>query len=386
MFTNASYKIILPIKGKDRNKYNYVYQITELSTRMKYIGSRGCKIDDVYKDLKKYKSSTSNECFKISQQLNPLNYHYEILSYHETRKEANLAECELHDLYNVKTNSFFYNKSNQTENGFGVGGKVCVKDKFGNTFLVNCDDPKFLSGELVSTTKGKVAVKDKFGNRFHVDKNDKRLITGEVETFTKGKVVVKDKNGNISQVDCDNSRFLSGELISIHKNKSVFLDKDGNTQYLDKDDERIKSEDLVHLNKGKSVRKDKDGNIFWLDKNDPRIINEGLESVHKGKVLCIDKGGNIFYVHKSDERFLSGKLSGVNIGKTSVKDRNGNTFMADKNDKRLITGELIGATGRWISVDGEIYSNRILQEKYNLSYGQVSKRCKSDKWPNWNYL
>lgn len=38
MFTNAAYKIILPIKGKDRNKYNYVYQITELSTRMKYIG------------------------------------------------------------------------------------------------------------------------------------------------------------------------------------------------------------------------------------------------------------------------------------------------------------------------------------------------------------
>ena len=48
MYTNAAYKIILPIKGKDRNKYNYVYQITELSTRMKYIGSIGCKLDMVY--------------------------------------------------------------------------------------------------------------------------------------------------------------------------------------------------------------------------------------------------------------------------------------------------------------------------------------------------
>jgi hypothetical protein len=134
------------------------------------------------------------------------------------------------------------------------------------------------------------------------------------------------------------------------------------------------------------VRKDKDGNVIILDKNDPRIINEGLESVHKGMVLCKDKSGNTLYIHKTDERFLSGELSGINIGKTSVKDRSGNTFMADKNDERLITGELIGATGRWISVDGEIYSNRILQEKYNLSYGQVSKRCKSDKWPNWNYV
>jgi hypothetical protein len=386
MFTNATYKIILPIKGEDRNKYNYVYQITELSTGMKYIGSRGCKIDDVYKDLKKYKSSTTNKCFKISQKLNPLNYHYEILSYHTTREEANLAEGELHDLYDVKVNLSFYNKTNRTENGFGASGKTCVKDKYGNAFLVNCDDPRFLSGELISTTKGKVCVKDKFGNSFHVDKNDARLITGEVESFTKGKTVVKDKNGNMSQVDCNDPRFLSGELISIHKNKSCFLNKDGSTLYLDIDDERIKSECLIHVNKRKSIRKDKNGNIIRLDKNDPRIINEGLESVHKGMVLCKDKSGNTLYIHKTDERFLSGELSGINIGKTSVKDRSGNTFMADKNDERLITGELIGATGRWISVDGEIYSNRILQEKYNLSYGQVSKRCKSDKWPNWNYV
>ena len=192
MFTNATYKIILPIKGEDRNKYNYVYQITELSTGMKYIGSRGCKIDDVYKDLKKYKSSTTNKCFKISQKLNPLNYHYEILSYHTTREEANLAECDLHDLYNVKANSFFYNKCNQTTSGFDVAGFTTVKDKNGNTFMVSCNDDRLKTGELVSIVKNKICVKDKDNNKF--------------------------------LIDCDDSRFLSGELTSIHKNKVAFKD------------------------------------------------------------------------------------------------------------------------------------------------------------------
>ena len=36
MFTNAAYKIILPIKGKDRNKYNYVDKNLKFSLSKKY--------------------------------------------------------------------------------------------------------------------------------------------------------------------------------------------------------------------------------------------------------------------------------------------------------------------------------------------------------------
>ncbi len=41
--SNTIYSAILPVISQDKNKYNYVYQITEISTGMKYIGSRGTK-------------------------------------------------------------------------------------------------------------------------------------------------------------------------------------------------------------------------------------------------------------------------------------------------------------------------------------------------------
>jgi hypothetical protein len=45
---------------------------------------------------------------------------------------------------------------------------VTVKDKDGNTFSVNLNDPRYISGELVGVTKGMMPVKDKNGNGFVV--------------------------------------------------------------------------------------------------------------------------------------------------------------------------------------------------------------------------
>ena len=44
MSINIYYKLITPFRSKENNKYNYVYQITEISTGKKYIGSRGSTI------------------------------------------------------------------------------------------------------------------------------------------------------------------------------------------------------------------------------------------------------------------------------------------------------------------------------------------------------
>jgi hypothetical protein len=176
--SNTIYTLISPVISQDKNKFNFVYQITEISTGMKYIGSKGTKCSNPYKDLKNYKSSSTNKCFKINQILNPLNYHYEILSYHETRKEAIFEESRLHYLYDVKCNTNYYNKSNQTLNGFSTAGKITVKDKDGNTFLTNTNNPDYLSGKLVSVCKGKVVVKDKDGNISQIDINDPRYLCG----------------------------------------------------------------------------------------------------------------------------------------------------------------------------------------------------------------
>jgi len=107
---------------------------------------------------------------------------------------------------------------NLTLGGFGTWhhcnrrNKLTVKDKDGNTMSVSVDDPKYLSGELVSFFKDKVPVKDKDGNTFQVDKNDPRYISGELVSTSKGMVTVKDKEGNTSRVSKYDYKYLNGEL------------------------------------------------------------------------------------------------------------------------------------------------------------------------------
>ena len=107
--SNIIYSAILPVISQDKNKFNFVYQITEISTGIKYIGSHGTAKSDPLKDLKKYKSSTKDIWFELNQINNPLNYWYEILSYHSTRDEATLEESRLHFLYDVKCNPKYPN-------------------------------------------------------------------------------------------------------------------------------------------------------------------------------------------------------------------------------------------------------------------------------------
>ena len=67
---------------------------------------------------------------------------------------------------------------------------MVVVDKNGNTFQVNKDDPRYLSGELISINKGKVIVKDKDGRRFKVNIDDPRYLSGELIQATTGKMYI----------------------------------------------------------------------------------------------------------------------------------------------------------------------------------------------------
>ena len=253
--SNTIYSAILPVISQDKNKYNYVYQITEISTGIKYIGSRGSKKLSAIKDLKKYKSSTKDDLFKQNQKLNPLNYYYEILSYHPTRTVATNEEARLHALYDVKNNPLYYNRSNQTPTGFDTVGRVTVRDKYGNTSSVLIDDPRYLSGELVHHTKGKLTVKDNNIFKF-ITVEEYYLNTHIYNTITKNKIIATDKNNNYYRIDKNDPRYLSGELTDINKNKIVVKDKYNNYYRLDKNDPRYLSGELVGINKNKPISED----------------------------------------------------------------------------------------------------------------------------------
>lgn len=141
--------------------YSYVYLITEISTNKKYIGVRSCDINPENDLGKTYFSSSTNKDFINRQKSCKEDYLYEVLSIFKTRKEANEEEIRLHDLYNVGINEKFYNKAKSKSNGFDTSGKVVVKDENNNTMLVPVNDPRYLSGELISTIKNKVVVKIK---------------------------------------------------------------------------------------------------------------------------------------------------------------------------------------------------------------------------------
>ena len=383
--SNTIYSIILPIISQDKNKFNFVYQITEISTGMKYIGSHGTKKVDPLKALKKYKSTTKDKCFKLNQELNPLNYHYEILSYHSTRDEATLEESRLHFLYDVKTNPKYYNKSNQTANGFSTAGKVVTKDECGNIHFVSCDDPRYLSGELISISHGMIVAKDIYNNCYQVSIDDPRYLSGELVSTLTGKVMAKDADGNVYQVNKDDPRYLSGKLVGNASGQVTVRDKNGNIQSVATNDPRYLSGELVHNTTGCNVVRDSDGNTLQVSVNDPRYLSGELVSIAKGKVAVKDKDGNNYQVDVDDPRYLSGELTHINKNKITAKDKNGNTYSITKDDPRYLSGELIGIKGKWCKIDNILYSTKEVASAYNITISQVSRRCKSSNY-NWELV
>ena len=198
-------------------KYHYTYLITEISTGMKYIGVRSCN-NLPEKDIGiTYFSSSSNKNFIKNQKENKNNYKYEVLQTFETRREAILNEIELHEKYCVDNDSNFYNIVKSSNIGLDTTNKTTVKDKNNNIFLVDINDPRLKTGELVGQTKGFINVYDINGNMYFIDKTDDRI--GKTLFHNRKNMInTYDKYGNKYYISCNDERYKNGSLISI-KNK-----------------------------------------------------------------------------------------------------------------------------------------------------------------------
>jgi len=114
------------------------------------------------------------------------NFEKIILEFFENKDEMLQREKE------VVNESFV--KRADTYNRIIGGGKlntlnsVVVKDKENNTFLVNKNDKRYLSGELISIHKNKITVRDKNGKCLKVDRNDSRYLNGELISHVKGRI------------------------------------------------------------------------------------------------------------------------------------------------------------------------------------------------------
>ena len=371
-------------KIKYDNVYNYVYCITHRITKMKYIGSRKCSIDP-YTDLKKYKTSSSDQCFKAELKNIPFNFEYEILSYHSSRKDAYKRECELHQLFNVKDNPMYYNRCNAIESGFDVTGYVRAKDCQGNHYYISKNDSRYKSGELVHANKGIAFYYDN-GKVIALDKNDKRR--NELQSVNKSKIIVT--NGtDIFAINKNDSRYKK-TLFPINKGKVRVRDLHNNTKQIDVSDPlyNVTYFYIPHENKSMQNRLP----VYDTSLNCMKVVslydyynNDNYRSVNEGKVN-VTNGTDSFQVSK--EEYRNGEYDSTTKGKVNVKDKFGNIFCIDINDIRYKNGEIIGVTGFWYEVNGIVYSYKQLKLLYNISASAIRKRCRStnEKWKDWKII
>lgn len=93
--------------------------------------------------------------------------------------DCKIWESKVLERLDAQNHPNFLNEKNG-DNKWDTTGKIPVRDENGNTFSVSTDDPRYLSGDLVSTAKGFVVVKDSDGKTFYVSKDDQRFISGEL--------------------------------------------------------------------------------------------------------------------------------------------------------------------------------------------------------------
>lgn len=309
-------------------KYYLIYKITNLLNNKIYVGAHSTNnLSDKYmgssKHLRKDIKLFGKENF-LKETLFIFDNKLDMM-----RKESEIVDknfCFREDTYNVMVGGI--------SGSFNFLGMTTVKDSNGNLMKVYTDDPRYLSGELMSHSKGTVPVVDNDGNNFRVSIDDPRYLSGELSFNCKNRVPVIDISGNTFSVDKNDSRYLSGELKYIQKGKVLVIDKCGNK--------------------------------FSVDINDPRYLSGELVHNLKDTIVVKDNNGNRLCVKKDDQRYLSGELVGWAKGRPGIKGMLGKKVTDEVKENlrqkaKLRTGEKSSAFG-----------------KKNINNGKINKKIKSE--------
>lgn len=219
-------------------KYHYFYKITNLVNGKFYYGVHNTdNLDDGY-------MGSGVALHKAFKKYGISNFKKEILKFFDTLEDAfkyeekivNKELTRLQECYNVIPGGKY----------FDTTGLATVKDSSGNCFDVSVDDPRYISGELVSVSTNRVTVIDENGNTKSVFKNDPKYIDGIYVPFTKGKVTVTDESGKHFYISLTDENYINGKYVSIRKNMVPAVDSSGNQTIVSIDDPRYISGELVH--------------------------------------------------------------------------------------------------------------------------------------------
>ena len=99
-------------------KYHYVYRITNRMKGKHYYGVRSSEVEPKCDLGVVYFSSSKDKEFINEQITNKENFKYKVVKTFNTREDAMNYEIQLHDMFNVGVNPYFYNMCKQTSIGF----------------------------------------------------------------------------------------------------------------------------------------------------------------------------------------------------------------------------------------------------------------------------
>ena len=188
-------------------KYYTIYKITNLVNKMIYIG---CHITNNLND--NYLGS-GTYIRKDIKKLGKSNFSKEILFNFDNAAEMFAKEAEIvNEQFILDENTYNIVLGGRD---FNIIGNVVVKDQQGTIFMVNKNDPRYLSGELKYIKTNTVPVRDKFGKTLSIDKKDNRFLSGELQSLLKNKVCIIDKENIRKIVDVTDPKYISGEYVFI---------------------------------------------------------------------------------------------------------------------------------------------------------------------------
>lgn len=315
---------------KKEYKYHYLYKITNKHTSQFYFGIHSTNdLNDNYMGSgtlikREYKKHGKDQFIK------------EFIKFFDNRQDLIKYEQEIVNediLKDPLCLNITKGGKAGLEDGFTVG-LVTVRDKDGNCFDVKKNDPRYISGELVSISKNKVVVKDKFGKIFKVSVTDPRYISGELVIVTKG-----NKAG-------------TGRTYVMKNEECKFILKDELQYYLDDGwVQKSKCKGRISPTKG----------MFWVCKEGQQKIikpeelqtylNDGWERTRMTNPLlntiCVSNadGKGKFIKPEELQTYLNDgwerKGKSRNKGKVTVFDPSSQKYIqVDKDNPRYVSGEL----------------------------------------------
>lgn len=198
------------------DRIHYIYRITNIQDDNKhYYGSRTSISLDIGI---KYFTSSSDSDFKKDFKANPKKYKIKIIKIFNNTKDKEIYESYLHQYFNVKSNSKFYNKVNQTPFGHDTTGMVTCTDNEGNKHFLSTEEFN-KRDDLSFHTTNTITCIDEFGNNLRVSK-DEFESNKNLKGNTVGMFVAIDNEGNKQHISSNNQRYLNGELIAESKGRT----------------------------------------------------------------------------------------------------------------------------------------------------------------------